>query len=282
MSITVTGATGHLGRLIVESLLRRGVPSDQITALGRNVAKATDLSDRGVAVVPVEYDDVESLRRAFADTDALMFVSGSETGKRVRQHRNVVSAAKEVGVGLIAYTSISNADSSTMMLAAEHEATEHDITNSGLPHIFLRNSWYLENYTSQLPTYLEHGITGAAGDGKVSAATRADFAEAAAAALTTGSHANQVYELGGPPFTMTELAAEISRQTGKRITYTDLPVDKYIEFLVAAGTPQSAAELIADGDRGVARGYLHVEGNDLERLIGRPPTSFADASRAAL
>jgi NAD(P)H dehydrogenase (quinone) len=281
MSITVTGATGQLGRLIVESLLRRGVPPDQIVAVGRNVAKAADLGDRGVVVVPADYDDVDSLHRAFAGTDELMFVSGYEAGKRA-QHRNVIGVAKDVGVGLVAYTSIAKADRSTLKLAADHRATEQQITASGLPYVFLRNSWYLENYTSQLPAYLEHGIIGAAGDGKVSAATRADFAEAAAAVLTTGGHTNRVYELGGEAFTMTKLAAEISRQTGKQITYTDLPVDKYIEVLAAAGTPEPEAELIADGDRGVARGDLHVEGDDLERLIGRRPTSLADASHAAL
>jgi len=281
MSITVTGATGQLGRLIVESLLRRGVPPDQIVAVGRNVAKAADLGDRGVVVVPADYDDVDSLRRAFAGTDELMFVSGYEFGKRA-QHRNVIGVAKDAGVGLVAYTSIANADRSTLKLAADHRATEQQITASALPYVFLRNSWYLENYTSQLPTYREHGIIGAAGDGKISAATRADFAEAAAAVLTTGGHTNRVYELGGEAFTMTELAAEISRQTGKQVTYTDLPVDKYIEVLTAAGTPQPDAALIADGDRGVARGDLHVEGDDLERLIGRRPTSLADATRAAL
>jgi NAD(P)H dehydrogenase (quinone) len=281
MSITVTGATGLLGHLIVKSLLRRGVPPDQIVAVGRNVAKAADLVDQGVVVVSADYGDVDSLRRAFAGADKLMFVSGSEAGKRV-QHRNVVGVAKDAGVGLVAYTSIANADRSTLKLAADHRATEQEIIASGLPYVLLRNSWYLENYTSQLPTYLERGIVGAAGDGKISAATRADFAEAAAAVLTTGGHTNRVYELGGEAFTMTELAAEISRQTGKQVTYTDLPVDKYVEVLAAAGTPEPDAELIADGDRGVARGDLHVEGNDLERLIGRRPTSLADATRAAL
>lgn len=281
MLIIVTGATGRLGRLIVESLLRRGVSPDQIVAVGRNVAKAADLGERGVVVVPADYDDVDSLRRAVAGADELMLVSGSEAGKR-EQHRNVIDVAKGAGVGLVVYTSIARADRSTLMLAADHRATEQDIAASGLPYVFLRNSWYLENYTSQLPTYLERGIIGAAGDGKVSAATRADFAEAAAVVLTTGGHTNRVYELGGEGFTMTQLAAEISRQTGKQVTYTDLPVDKYVEILAAAGTPEPEAELIADGDRGVARGDMYVEADDLKRLIGRWPTSLADAIRAAL
>jgi NAD(P)H dehydrogenase (quinone) len=282
MSIVVTGATGHLGRLVVESLLRRGVPADQIVALGRDVAKAADLAERGVVVTPADYNDVNSLRAAFAGADKLMFVSGSEAGQRLPQHRNVIAAAKDAGVGLVVYTSIANADTSSLTLAAEHKATEQNIAASGLPYVFLRNSWYIENYTGQLPTYLEHGIAGAAGDGKVSAATRPDFAEAAAAVLTTDGHTNQVYELGGAPFTMTELAVEVSRQSGKPVTYTDLPVEQYTEVLIGAGLPEPYAAILADGDRGLAQGELYVEGDDLEQLIGRPPTPLADAIRAAL
>jgi NAD(P)H dehydrogenase (quinone) len=282
MSIVVTGATGHLGRLIVESLLRRGVPADQIVALGRDVSKIAVLGDRGVVVQQADYNDLDSLRAAFAGAEKLMFVSGSEVGQRLPQARNVIAAAKDAGVGLIAYTSILKADTTTMKLAAEHKATEQEIAASGLPYVFLRNGWYIENYTPQLPVYLEHGIAGAAGDGKVSAATRADYAEAAAAVLTADGHTDQVYELGGAPFTMTELAAEVSRQSGRQVTYTDLPVEKYTEVLVGAGLPEPVAAILADADHGVARGELYVEGNDLEKLIGRPPTPLADAVRAAL
>ncbi|MGC9670503.1 SDR family oxidoreductase [Planosporangium sp. 12N6] len=282
MPIVVTGATGHLGRLIVESLSRRGVPADQIVATGRDVAKISDLAERGVVVKQADYNDIDSLRAAFAGADKLAFVSGSEAGQRVPQHRNVVAAAKDAGVGLVAYTSIANAETSSLILAGEHKATEQEIIASGLPYVFLRNSWYIENYTPQLPTYLEHGIVGAAGDGKVSAATRADYAEAAAAALTTDGHANKVYELGGAPFTMADLAAEVSKQSGKQVTYTDLPVEKYTEVLVGLGLPEQFAAVLADGDRGLAQGELYVEDNDLEQLIGRKPTSLADAIRAAL
>ncbi|MCW3842008.1 SDR family oxidoreductase [Micromonospora yasonensis] len=281
MSIVVTGATGHLGRLIIESLLDRGVPADQIVALGRNIDRLADLAGRGVVTQRADYDDPESLQAAFAGADKLMFVSGSEVGKRVAQHANVVTAAKEAGIGLFVYTSIANADTSSLVLAAEHKATEQLIKDSGVPYVFLRNSWYLENYTAQLPTYRQHGVAGAAGDGRVSAATRADYAEAAAVVLTTEGQAGKVYELGGAPFTMTELAAEISRQAGTAISYLDLPVDKYTELLVAAGLPEGYAAVLADGDRGLAQGELAV-GDDLARLLGRAPTTLAEAVRAAL
>ncbi|TYB39186.1 SDR family oxidoreductase [Micromonospora sp. AP08] len=281
MSIVVTGATGHLGRLIVEALLDRGVPADQIVALGRDVDRLAGLAERGVVTQRADYDDPGSLQAAFAGAEKLMFVSGSEVGKRLVQHGNVITAAKEAGVGLVVYTSIAHADTSSLALAAEHRATEQLIRDSGLPYVFLRNSWYLENYTGQLPTYLQHGVAGAAGDGRVSAATRADYAAAAAEVLTAESQAGKVYELGGAPFTLTELAAEISRQTGGTVSYLDLPVDKYTELLVAAGLPEGYAAVLADGDRGLAQGELEV-GDDLARLLGRTPTTLAEAIRAAL
>ncbi|MDZ5447859.1 SDR family oxidoreductase [Micromonospora sp. 4G57] len=281
MSIVVTGATGQLGRLIIESLLSRGVPADQIVAVGRDTDRLADLGGRGVVTQLADYDDAESLQAAFAGADQLMFVSGSEVGRRVVQHGNVVTAAKQAGVKQVVYTSIAKADTSSLVLAAEHKATEQLIKDAGLPYVFLRNSWYLENYTPQLPTYLQHGVAGAADDGRVSAATRADYAEAAAVVLTTEGHTNRVYELGGTPFTMTALAAEISRQTGTTVSYLDLPVDKYTELLVAAGVPEGYAALLADGDRGLAQGDLEV-GDDLAKLLGRTPTTLAEAIRAAL
>ncbi|WP_431975208.1 SDR family oxidoreductase [Micromonospora haikouensis] len=281
MSIVVTGATGHLGQLIVAALLRRGVPAGEIVALGRDAGKLADLAGHGVNTRQVDYTDPESLRTAFAGADKLMFVSGSEVGQRATQHHNVVAAAREAGVGLVVYTSIANADRSGMILAGEHLATEREITASGLPYVILRNGWYLENYTGQLPTYLQFGVTGAAGDGRVSAATRADFAEAAAAALTGAAETNRVYELGGAAFTLTELAEEVSRQTGRAVGYTDLPAEKLTEVLVSAGLPEGFAAVLADSDLGLARGELYVEGDDLAKLIGREPTTLAEALRAA-
>ncbi|MGY3514789.1 SDR family oxidoreductase [Micromonospora sp. PTRAS2] len=281
MSIVVTGATGHLGQLIVAALLRRGVPAGEIVALGRDAGKLADLAGHGVNTRQVDYTDPESLRTAFAGADKLMFVSGSEVGQRATQHHNVVAAAREAGVGLVVYTSIANADRSGMVLAGEHLATEREITASGLPYVILRNGWYLENYTGQLSTYLQFGVTGAAGDGRVSAATRADFAEAAAAALTGAAETNRVYELGGAAFTLTELAEEVSRQTGRAVGYTDLPAGKFTEVLVSAGVPEGFAAVLADSDLGLARGELYVEGDDLAKLIGREPITLAEALRAA-
>ena len=282
MSIVVTGATGQLGRLAVEALLRRGVEPQQITATGRRTETLADLAERGVRVRAASYDDAASLRDALTGAQTLLLVSGSEVGQRARQHANVIDAARAAGVGLLAYTSIVHADTSTLLLAEEHRTTEQLLADSGLPHVRLRNSWYIENYTAQLPVYLEHGIAGAAGDGRISAATRADYAEAAATVLLEDGHAGQTYELGGPAFTLTELAQVVSQESGRTVTYTDLPVEQYTQVLVGAGLPEPVAAVYADGDRGAAAGELLVEGDDLERLLGRPATPLDVAVRDAL
>jgi len=277
MSIVVTGATGHLGRLAVEALLKRGVPAEKIVATGRRVEALTDLEDRGVTVRRADYTDPDSLRAAFAGAEKLLLVSGSEIGQRVPQHRNAIAAAKDAGVQLIAYTSVTRADSSSLGIAEEHKATEQMLAESGIPHVVLRNGWYTENYTGQLASYLQNGIVGSAGEGRISAATRADYAEAAAAVVAEDGHAGNVYELGGDAFTMSELAATVSTVTGTDVTYTDVPVEQFAQILEGAGLPAPVAGMFAEIDRSVAAGDLFVEGNDLEKLIGRKPTPLAEA-----
>ncbi|HEY0717592.1 MAG TPA: SDR family oxidoreductase [Streptosporangiaceae bacterium] len=282
MTLAVTGATGPFGRHAVETLLRLGIPAGQIIAIGRDPGKLDDLRTLGVTVRFGDYNDPASLRAAFAGVDRLLFVSGSEVGQRIRQHQAVVDAAQEAGVGLVVYTSLPKADTSTMMLAEEHQATERALIASGIPYAFLRNGWYLENYTRQLPAMLEHGLFGAAGPGQISAASRGDLAEAAAVVLAGEGHENQVYELGGPSFTLAELAAEISQLSGRDVGYTDLSEDGYVKVLVEAGVPAPAAAVYADSDRAAADGALYVEGDDLERLLGRPATPRSEVLRAAL
>ncbi len=283
VSVVVTGATGQLGRLIVESLVARGVPAAEITATGRSIDKIADLAAAGVTVVASDYDDPASLDAAFAGTDVLVLVSASEIGKRLPQHQNALDAALRAGVGRIVYTSIPKADSTPMILAQEHQATEAAIIASGLPYTFVRNAWYVENYTPQFPTYLEHGIVGAAGDGKVSLATRADYAEAAAVVASTDGHVNAVYELGGDAITLTELAALVGDAAGQPVAYTDVDEATLAGILVnAAGFPEPVAAVFADVDSRIKAGDLHVTSGDLERLIGRTPTPVADSVKAAI
>jgi NAD(P)H dehydrogenase (quinone) len=277
--IAITGATGHLGRLAIESLLDRGVPPVDLVAVVRSPEKAADLAARGVQIRRADYGEPDSLATALAGVQKLLLVSGSEVGQRIPQHRNVVNAARGAGVRLLAYTSILRAESATMLLAAEHRATEQLIRESGIPFVFLRNGWYIENYTGQLARALEHGaIFGSAGEGRVSAATRADYAAAAAAVLTGEGHENRAYELGGDEaFTLPELAAEIARRSGRPVAYRDMPAEAYAEVLVGAGLPEPYARILADSDAGIARGELFVDGGDLRRLIGRATTPLARA-----
>ncbi|WFE26139.1 SDR family oxidoreductase [Solwaraspora sp. WMMD791] len=286
--ITVTGAAGHLGRLVVADLLDRGVPAGEIVAVVRDPAKGADLTARGVQVRVGDYDRPETLGPALAGTRRLLLVSGSEVGKRVPQHRNVIDAATSAGVELIAYTSILRADTSSVPLATEHLATEELVRASGLPFVLLRNGWYLENYTeTALPQALATGsVFGSAGDGRVAAATRADFAAAAATVLTDpagAGPAGSVYELGGDhPFTLAELAAEISQASGRTVSYQDLPADVYAKALTDAGVPAELAAVLAACDVGIQQGDLTTDSGDLRRLIGRPTTTLASAVRAAV
>jgi len=283
MTFVITGATGSLGRLVVEALLDQNVPAGQIVATGRDLAKIADLAERGVQVRPVDYNDPESLRQAFKGAEKVLLISGSEVGQRIEQHRNAINAAKEAGAALIAYTSVANADNTGMQLAAEHQATEEVLRASGVPFTLLRNSWYLENYTGQLAVHLQHGaVLGSAGQGKVSAAARVDYAQAAAAVLLKEGQAGKVYELGGDQaFTLNDLAAEITAVTGQPVRYQDLPAEQYAKVLQDAGLPEAYAAILADSDLGIARGDLLVTGSDLSSLIGRPTTPLREAVQAA-
>ena len=283
-TLAVTGATGHLGRLVIESLLTRGVAAESVVAVVRSPEKAQDLAARGVQVRRGDYDDPQSLATAFAGVSKLLLISASEPGKRLPQHRNAIEAASAAGVGFLAYTGILNADTTKMLLAEEHQATEEVIRASGLRYALLRNGWYFENYTERLAPVFEHGaLLGAAGDGLLAAASRADYAEAAAAVLTGPDLTNSVFELGGDrPFTLAALATEIATQSGKPVVYQNLPVDEYAKVLVSVGLPEGYAHILADSDLGIARGDLTTDSGDLHGLIGRPTTTLAEAVAAAL
>jgi len=284
MSIVVTGATGHLGRLVVEDLLERGVPAADSVATGRSTEKLADLADRGVAVRRLDFDDPEALKGAFAAGDRVLLVSGSEPGKRVAQHQAVIDAAVAADVAQLVYTSAPKALTTPMKLAEEHRLTEQAIAASGVPATVLRNGWYFENYLGQLDTYLEHGaILGSAGDGRISGAARADFAAAAAAVLTApaADHLGQTYELGGDEsFTLAELAAAVSEATGQTVVYAEVPAADHLAALVGAGVPEFFAEILVDVDQVTAQGALEVEGCALSTLIGRPTTTLAEALAA--
>jgi NAD(P)H dehydrogenase (quinone) len=281
--IVVTGATGHLGRLVIEQLLER-VPASEVAVAVRNVEKASDFAARGIDVRHADYDKPETLEPAFRGATKVLLISANEIGKRAAQHRNVVAAVQAAGARLLVYTSILNADRSGIGLAKEHLATEERIRASGIPFVLLRNGWYIENYTENLAPALQYGaLAGSAGNGRVAAATRADFAAAAVEVLTGEGHEGKVYELAGDaPFTLTELADEVSRHAGKPIVYNDLPPAAYHDLLAGAGLPAPVADMLVDADLGLGRGELENHSGDLRRLINRPTTPLADAVRAAV
>ena len=280
--IGITGATGHLGQLTVQALLDRGMPTTEIVALVRNPQKASGLSAQGVRVRHADYTQPETLEAALRGIDKLLLISSNDVANRVIPQQNVVAAAKQAGVKLIAYTSILRADTSTMRLAEDHQHTEAAIRESDIPFVFLRNGWYLENYNPAQAA--EHGVlAGSAGDGRVSAAARADYAEAAAAVLSQDGHENAIYELGGDlAFTLGELAAEVQAQSGQPVRYQNLPEADYAAMLRGFGLPEAMADKLADADTKLEQGELYTDSRDLSRLIGRPTMTLSAGVKAAL
>ncbi|CAM5543367.1 SDR family oxidoreductase [Streptomyces griseomycini] len=282
MSIVVTGATGKLGRHVVEQLLEK-VPAEQVTAVVRSAEKAADLAARGVRIAVADYNAPESLDGVFAAGDKVLLISGNEFDKgRVRQHEAVIDAAKAAGVALLAYTSAPGSLSAA--LADDHRGTEEVLLGSGLPYTLLRNGWYHENYTENLAPVLEHhAVVAAAGEGRVSSASRADYAAAAVAVLTGEGHENTTYELGGDEaWSFAEYAAELSRQTGEEISYRPVTTEALTGLLTGAGLPEPLAAVFAGVDASIEKGELVVDSGDLARLIGRPTTPLAEAVAAAL
>lgn len=276
----VTGATGQLGRLVINILKNRGL-AGRTVALVRSPAKGADL---GVALREADYNKPETLPPALAQVETLLLISSNEIGKRAIQHHHVIEAARQAGVKRIIYTSLLHADRSPLDLSMEHLATEAELQGSGCSYTILRNGWYTENHLGAISGVLARGaLIGSAGHGGISAATRLDFAEAAVAALIGDGHEGRTYELAGDDaFTLSDLAAEISRQTGKSIPYQHLSEEDYSAALAGLGLPAPMARAIAGWDVATAQGALYDNGRQLSKLIGRPTTPLAAAVAAAL
>jgi NAD(P)H dehydrogenase (quinone) len=282
--IAVTGATGHLGRLVVTGLLDAGVPAGEVVAVVRTPDKAADLAARGVDVRQAAYTEPAALEAALKGVDRLLLVSGNEVGRRVEQHANVLQAAQAAGVALVVYTSAPKADDTPLPIAPEHTATERLIADSGLPAVVLRNNWYLENYDQPITQAAETGeIVGSAGDGRIAAATRADLAAATVAVLTAASPEPGIVELGGDEaWTMSDLAAAVAAETGREVTYRLLSAEEHVATLVAAGLPEGTAQFVAGLDQAIAQGALDTGSRALSGLTGRPTTTLAEHVHAVL
>lgn len=281
--IAITGATGQLGQLVIEQLLKT-VPASQLVAIVRNPAKADALSQQGVTVRQADYTDQAAFTAALAGVDKLLLISSSEVGQRAPQHQNVINAAKAAGVKFIAYTSLLHADTSPLGLHVEHVDTEKALAASGIPYALLRNGWYTENYLASAPPALEHGVfIGSAGEGKIASATRADYAAAAARVISEEGHAGKVYELAGDQaWTLSDLAAELSRQSGKNVAYQDLSEADFAAALKGVGLPAGLADMLADSDVGASKGGLFDDSHTLRALLGRPTTPLAESVKGIL
>lgn len=281
--IAITGATGQLGQHVIDALSKT-VPASQIVAIVRNPTKAGALSQQGINVRQADYTDRAAFTAALDGVEKLLLISSSEVGQRTTQHLNVINAAKAAGVKFIAYTSLLHADTSPLGLHVEHVATEKALAESGIPYTLLRNGWYTENYLASAPPALEHGVfIGAAGEGKIASATRADYAAAAAKVMAEEGHAGKIYELAGDSaWTLSELAAELSKQSGKSVRYQNLSEADFAAALKGVGLPAGLAEMLADSDTGASKGGLFDDSRTLSKLIGRSTTPLAESVKAIL
>lgn len=281
--IAITGATGQLGRLVINALLKK-VPASEIIAVVRSPEKAQDLQALGVALRTADYNQPQTLQGTFAGVQKVLLISSSEVGQREAQHRAVIDAAKAAGVSFIAYTSLLHADTSPLGLGVEHRATEALLQASGIPYALLRNGWYSENYAASIaPALAHHAFIGAAGNGRIASAAREDYAAAAAEVISRDDQAGKVYELAGDDsYTLAEFSAEIARQSGEKVEYVNLPPAEFSAALIGAGLPAPLAELLADSDAGAAQGALFDDSHTLSKLIGRPTTPFAAVIKATL
>lgn len=281
--IAITGATGQLGQHVIESLLKT-VSASQIVAIVRNAAKAKTLRQQGITVREADYNNEAAFTTALQGVDKLLLISSSEVGQRSAQHRNVINAAMAADVKFIAYTSLLHADRSPLGLHAEHVETEKMLADSGIPHALLRNGWYTENYLASAPAALEHGVfIGAAGEGKIASATRADYAAAAARVISEEGHAGQVYELAGDEaWTLSQLAAELAKQSGKNVVYQNLSQADFASALKGVGLPAGLADMLADSDVGASNGGLFDDSKTLSKLTGRSTTPLAESVKSIL
>jgi len=282
MSLVITGATGQLGRLVVESLLARGTAPADIVATGRDVARLADLSSLGVTVAELDYTKPETVSAAVKQGDTVLLVSSSEVGQRVAQHLNVIDAAKAAGVARIVYTSAPAATTSELVLAPEHKATEEALVASGVPFTILRNGWYTENYAGEVEKGRENGaIVASVGDGRVASASRKDYAEAAAVVLTGEGYEGQVFELSGDiAWNFDDLASAIGTIVGKEVVYTRLTPDEHAAMLTSFGLDEGTVGFVVALDGNIRDGLLGVTNGDLSRLIGRPTTPLAEGLAA--
>ncbi len=283
MKIAITGATGQLGNLVIEQLLQL-TAAQNIVALVRNIDKAEHFKAQGIELREFDYDRPETLVPALLGIDKLLLISANEIGRRTPQHQAVIDAAKVAGVPYLAYTSLLRADTSPLGLAQEHRETEKLIQDSGITYTFLRNNWYSENYLAGVAHTIEIGtLFGAAQDGRISSASRIDYAEAAAKVLTSTGHENKTYELAGSEsFSLSDLATFIGQAVNKDIIYQNLSAEEYTQGLTQAGLPAGLVDVIVDADIQTIQGAMYSDSKDLEQLIGHKTTSIQDAIKAAL
>lgn len=277
--ILVTGANGQLGRRIVDHLVARLGGTAGLAVSVRHTDRAAALADRGIAVRQGDFDQPEQLARTFAGIEKLVLVStDGPQAQRIAQHRNAIAAARSAGVGQILYTSfIDTAPDSPADFAAVHRATEADLAASGIKFTLLRNTLYADLLPMTVAPALQGGSFNLpACTGKTSFVSRDELAHAIAAAALAPALAKQVYELTGQAtHDFHEVAAAVSKVSGKPIRYEAVSEAAYAGALAAHGLPDWLALALANMYSAVAAGNFDRVSNDFAALVGHPPRPLA-------
>jgi NAD(P)H dehydrogenase (quinone) len=284
MTILVSGASGRLGRLVLDRLIARGVPASELVAGARSPREVDDLRARGIRTVAFDYDDPATLRAGLKGIDRFVLVSVSQPNTPVTQHDAVIEAAAAADVSALAYTSVYRASESALPLAPIHAAAERAIAATDLPAVILRNNSYTELYLGTVMRARQTGIiTAAAGGGRIAGATRPDFADAAAVAITGESYLGRVLELSGDAaFSYADLAAAAAQIWGRDVAYLALTGEQMLSQFSSLGLDAKTAQVLATIDDAIAAGHLDSSDRTLSEMIGRPTTSLIDALRAGL
>ena len=289
-TLLVTGATGQLGKLVLDQLLGSGVEPARIIATSRDTAKLADYTAKGVQARVADFDDPASLDKAFAGADRILIISTDaldQPGKRLKQHLAAVTAAKKAGARHILYTSMPSPETSVIPFAPDHLGTENAIKATGIPYTILRNGWYMENLFMALPHALETGQWySSSGEGRLAHIARADAAKAAAAALASAVNESRTYTLtGGEQRSTDEIAALVAKASGKRLDVVHISDEALAGGLKGAGLPDFLIPIVVSFDANTRGGHINMVTNDVTSLTGATPVklgAFLEASKARL
>lgn len=286
--ILISGASGHLGSLVIKHLIEsQGIAAADIIATSRDPSKLSALAAKGVETRAADFSTPSTLAAAFQGVDRLLIISTDAIGARIDQHKAAIEAAQKASVQRIFYTSMPKAETSAIIFAPEHAASEAAIKSSGLAYTIFRNGWYMENLFMSLPQIVSSGQWyTSAGDGRTGYIAREDIARAIAAGIAHPVAENITYNLNGDVgHSNHDIAALVSDITAKQIDVINLNDEQLLNGMLATGVPANFAPFLVSTNAATRAGDLDRISDDAANLSGHPLTTlkaFLEANKAVL